>query len=94
MFTMSFLFIPNAETGIRTQGGVTLACFQVRCLKPSLPSLQMVPDTVIEPVRGVSSQDFKACASDSSATRANKVKTYCLLIIIEVYDLRQDLFII
>ena len=29
----------NAETGIRTQGGVTLAGFQDRCLKPTRPSL-------------------------------------------------------
>ena len=31
----------NAETGIRTQGGVTLAGFQDRCLKPTRPSLHI-----------------------------------------------------
>ena len=33
----------NAETGIRTQGSVTFAGFQDRCLKPTRPSLQICP---------------------------------------------------
>ena len=36
-----FSFQINAETGIRTQGGVTLAGFQDRCLKPTRPSLHI-----------------------------------------------------
>ena len=38
-FRLNFLI--NAETGIRTQGGVTLAGFQDRCLKPTRPSLHI-----------------------------------------------------
>ena len=47
-----------------------------------------MPETGIEPVRGVSSQDFKSCASASSATRAHngryRARTYDPLLVRQV----------
>ena len=47
-----------------------------------------MPETGIEPVRGVSSQDFKSCASASSATRAYngryRARTYDPLLVRQV----------
>ena len=57
-------------------------------LRPHIYFIRYMPETGIEPVRGVSSQDFKSCASASSATRAYngryRARTYDPLLVRQV----------